>query len=109
MKHRNFHELRSGMSDEQRQMAEMKSKEMLTDMLLSEIRREVGLTQGQLAEAIGIRQPSLSKLEKQDDMQISTLQRLVEALGGRLEIVAHFPQGIVRISQFSHSPSSTGK
>ena len=33
-------------------------------------------------------------------MHVSTLRRYVEALGGELEIIAHFPEGDVRISQF---------
>ena len=61
----------------------------MAEMLLAEIRKAVGMTQEELASALGIRQPSLSKLEGQDDMQISTLRRLIEALGGTLEIIAH--------------------
>jgi hypothetical protein len=37
-------------------------------------------------------------------MQISTLMRLVEALGGSLEIIAHMPKGDIRVSQF-HGPA----
>jgi hypothetical protein len=33
-------------------------------------------------------------------MQITTLRRLVNALGGDLEVIAHFPRGTVRIEQF---------
>jgi len=33
-------------------------------------------------------------------MTISTLRRFVEAMGGQLEIRAHFPEGDVRINQF---------
>jgi hypothetical protein len=49
---------------------------------------------------LGIKQPSLSKLESQDDMHISTLIRIVDALGGHLEIIAHLPKGDLRIGQF---------
>jgi hypothetical protein len=48
-------------------------------------------------------QPSLSKLENQDDMQVSTLRRLIEALGGQLEIIAHLPKGDIRIRQFKEA------
>lgn len=41
-----------------------------------------------------------SKIEFQNDMQVSTLQRLIEALGGNLEFIAHLPGGDVRITQF---------
>jgi len=100
---RNFRELEAGMSAESLARAEARTKEMMAEMLLAEIRKSVGLTQEEMAAALGIKQPSLSKLENQDDMQISTLRRLVQALGGELEIIAHMPRGDVRISQFQEA------
>ena len=82
-------------------MAHRRTRELLGEMLLSEMRRRTGKSQGEVAEALGIKQPSLSKLEKQHDMQISTLRKIVKALGGRLEVVARFPSGSVRISPFA--------
>ena len=67
-----------------------------------------GKSQQQVARALGIKQPSLSKLEKQSDMQISTLQKIVEALGGELEVLARFPKGMVRIDQFDRVRRRTG-
>jgi hypothetical protein len=43
----------------------------------------------------------LSKLEKQSDMQISTLSKIVKALGGELEVRARFPKVVVNIDQFT--------
>jgi predicted transcriptional regulator len=83
--------------------AAAKARKMMAEMLLAEIRLSVGLTQQDLAKSLHVTQPNLSKLEKQDDMQISTLRRLVEALGGQLEIIAHLPKGDIRISQFADS------
>jgi hypothetical protein len=40
-------------------------------------------------------------MEKQADMQIGTLDRIVESLGGRLELVAHMPGGDVVLTQFT--------
>jgi hypothetical protein len=42
----------------------------------------------------------VSRLECQDDMQVSTLQRLVRALGGELEIIVHLPTGDIRLAHF---------
>jgi hypothetical protein len=42
----------------------------------------------------------VSKLERRADMYVSALRTYVEALGGELEIVARFPDGAVRITQF---------
>jgi transcriptional regulator with XRE-family HTH domain len=69
-------------------------------MLLSEIRKLAGKSQGELARMLGIKQPSLSKLESQEDMQISTLKRIIEALGGEVQIIARFPKAKMRIKQF---------
>lgn len=96
-----YRKLRESMTAKQRSRAEAEAKNMMTEMLLSEIRKEIGLTQEDLAATMGIAQPTLSKYESQSDMQISTLQRLVNALGGELEIIAHLPRGDVRIRQFA--------
>ncbi|MBS0263434.1 MAG: helix-turn-helix transcriptional regulator [Planctomycetes bacterium] len=92
-----------------RDRAEQRTKELLGELLLSELRQAAGKSQGELARALGIRQPSLSKLEHQEDMQISTLQKIVEALGGELEVIARFPKGSVRIDQFDGQKRSSGK
>ena len=83
-----------------RRRAAIRTQELLQELLLSEIRELAGKSQKQIADAIGIKQPSLSKLEKQSDMQISTLRRIVAALGGKLEVVAKFPKGTVKLDQF---------
>ncbi len=67
-----------------RDRAARRAQELLGKMLLRELRTLAGKSQRQVAEALGIKQPSLSKLEKQSDMQISTLRRIVQALGGQL-------------------------
>ena len=81
--------------------AARRAQELLGELLLSEMRQMAGKSQQEVADILGIKQPSLSKLENQSDMQISTLQKLVTALGGELEVVARFPNGDVRINQFS--------
>lgn len=97
MGHTSIQKLRERMTPEARKRATLKAREMM----ISEIRREAGFTQEQVAEVLGIRQPSLSKLESQNDMQISTLRKIVNALGGELEIIAHMPAGDIRIRQFA--------
>ncbi len=80
--------------------AKVRAKEMMAEMLLAQVRKAVGLTQEELAASLGIRQPTLSRLESQNDMQISTLRCLIQALGGQLEIIAHMPGGDIRLIQF---------
>lgn len=95
-----FEKLRQKMTPEQRAKSNARVKEIMAEMLVAEIRKEAGFTQEDIAGKLGVKQPSLSKLESQDDMQISTLQRLIHALGGQLELIAHMPGGDIRISQF---------
>lgn len=73
---------------------------MMAEMLLAEIRREAGLTQEDLAASLGSTQPSVSKLESQSNMQISTLRCVIEALRATLELIAHLPRTDVRLCQF---------
>lgn len=97
---RNFKELESRMDPERLARSRERARGMMAEMLLAELRRHAGMTQDELAGALGIKQPSLSKLESQGDMRVSTLRNLIEALGGELEIVAHMPGGDVRVTQF---------
>jgi hypothetical protein len=62
-----------------------------------------------LAEALETDQGNISKLEQRTDMYISTLRRYVEAMGGTLEIVAKFPDGAVRVTQFHELAEAAGK
>lgn len=59
-------------------------------ILLGEVRKQLGFTQTAVAKAMGVSQSALSQLESQDDLQLSTLRRLIHALGGELDIVARF-------------------
>ena len=98
-----FENLENKMDTKRVTRAKARAREVMAEMLLAEIRKEAGFTQEDIARTIGIKQPSLSKLESQDDIQVSTLQRLIEALGGQLELIAHMPGGDIRISQFKAS------
>ncbi|MDO8933585.1 MAG: XRE family transcriptional regulator [Rhodocyclaceae bacterium] len=70
------------------------------EMPLHQLRRARGLSQEILAGLMNVRQPIVAKQEHQEDMHISTLRNHIEAMGGRLEMVACFPNGCVRISNF---------
>ena len=95
-----FSELKKQMGTERVSKIETKTKAMLAEMLLPEIRKHSGLTQKEVANVLGISQPGLSKIEHQEDMQIGTLSKLIKAMGGSLEIIAHLPQGDCRLTQF---------
>ena len=72
----------------------------VAEMPLAKLRQARHVTQEALAERLATSQPEISKMEHRSDMYVSTLRHYVEALGGELEIIAHLPEGAVRISQF---------
>ena len=98
---RKFSVLMEKMSPERRAKIELDVKKTLTEMPLQELRNARGLSQKMLAEALNIQQPAIAKLEKRTDMYISTLRSHIEAMGGDLDIIARFPDGDVKISNFS--------
>lgn len=51
-----------------------------------------------VASALTVSQPAVAKLEKRGDMRVSNLRRYIEALGGTLEITAHFAETTVAIN-----------
>src|ERR1700679_3535943 len=59
---------------------------------LRELRQIAGKAQLDIAAALNIKQPSVSKIEKQADMYLSTLRSYVEAVGGKLELVGKLPR-----------------
>lgn len=58
---------------------------------LSELRKAVGKAQAEIAATLKIKQPSVSKIEQQTDMYLSTLRSYVEAIGGKLDLVVRLP------------------
>jgi predicted RNase H-like HicB family nuclease len=64
---------------------------------LAELRRRTELSQEAFAREIGLDQPRWSRAERRGDHRVSFLQRIIRALGGRLELYARFPGGVVRL------------
>lgn len=96
-----FADLRAKMKPEARERAHAKATAMLAEMPLNELRQARGLSQKVLAEVLNVQQPSIAKLEKRTDMYVSTLRSHIRAMGGELEVIARFPDGNVKISNFS--------
>lgn len=87
-----------------RRVAELKA-----EMALHEIRQALQQSQAELARVLKVNQPAVAKLEKRADMYVSNLRRYVEALGGKLEITAKFPEGSVVVNNFAElsAPSNS--
>src|SRR5271157_4678757 len=97
---KNFRTLREKMPPEARARAHEKAKKDLAEMALDEVREARSMTQEHLAKLLGIKQAAVSKMERRADMYVSTLQAMIKAMGGTLQIVAVFPEGKVEIDQF---------
>jgi transcriptional regulator with XRE-family HTH domain len=69
---------------------------MLSELPLDELRAAQHLTQAEIAKKLDVSQASISQLESQADIYLSTLDRYVTATGGRLELRAVFPTGEVK-------------
>ncbi|MBV6626150.1 MAG: XRE family transcriptional regulator [Rivularia sp. (in: Bacteria)] len=100
MKTTPFSELRQRMTVEQRAKSDILAKLMLLHINLLERKESLGLTQDNLQEKLNIVEFILSELENQEEIQVSTLSRYINALGGSLKIVADFPNEEIVIAQF---------
>jgi DNA-binding XRE family transcriptional regulator len=97
---RKFHDLVKAMPPERQQKIAKRVRESLASMPLDEVRKARQMTQAKLANALGVNQGEVSKIEHRTDIYLSTLADYVEALGGKLEIRAVFPDREMRITQF---------
>lgn len=80
------------LTPERRRKVVARAGELLAEeMTLRELRRARELTQVSLAKTLGITQDSVSRLEQRADLLLSTLRKSVEAMGGKLSLVAEFP------------------
>ena len=101
-----FKTLREKMSPARRARVEARTKELLAEMPLQELRQAMKMSQERLSELLGWKQPSISKVEHQTDMYVSTLRSYIEALGGELQIIAKLPTGDIPIKRFDEIRSA---
>jgi transcriptional regulator with XRE-family HTH domain len=97
---KSFSELKKGLSPRRQAQIESEAEQILLRLALQELRRHRQLTQQELADIMQVKQAALSKMENQRDIRVSTLRKLVAGMGGRLKLVAEFPDGEVIIDQF---------
>jgi transcriptional regulator len=97
-----FNILRNKMSVSAQKESAEKSQKMLKEMPLQELRQALQMSQVRLAELLLTKQANVSRIERRTDMYISTIRSYIEAMGGKLDIVARFPNGEVHINQFEN-------
>jgi ribosome-binding protein aMBF1 (putative translation factor) len=105
---RKFRDLRAKMAPERQKRVHERAQALLAELPLQALRQARRMTQEALARRLGSQQALVSKLERRADMYVSSLRTYVEALGGELEIVARFPNGAVRITQFEETGRDGG-
>lgn len=98
-----FSKLTENLSPQRRARIEARKIELREDMALHELRKALGQSQEALAAKLDVNQPAITKMERRTDIRISSLKRMIEAMGGSLEIKAHFPQGDVTITNYSET------
>ena len=77
---------------EQRARVKARAKELVEEELtLRDLRQAQHLTQERMAELLGVEQENVSRLERRADLLLSTLCSYVAAMGGKLRLVAEFP------------------
>jgi DNA-binding XRE family transcriptional regulator len=103
-------EVMSELSPERKARVEKRGRELVREeMTLQALRRQLEITQEDMAERLEVRQGNVSKVENRSDMLISTLRAYLEAMGGRLELVVHLPgRAPVTIEGFSDDSVSQG-
>ena len=79
-------------SPERQKKIKVRTRELVArEMSLRELRHAVNKTQKTVARTLNMGQDGISRLEKRSDLLLSTLRNYVEAVGGRLTLVAEFP------------------
>ena len=85
---RKLDDVLAALPKERQQRVQARAMELAT---LKDLRLAAQQTQEQLAAMLGVGQDTISRLEKRSDMLLSTLRHYVESMGGKLELVAQFP------------------
>lgn len=90
--------LKSLPKDRQKKIKQKADQNIREYKTLQGLRKDLGLTQSEIAATQGVKQVNISNLEKRSDMHLSTLKKYVEAMGCQLEINIRMPNNhVVRI------------
>ncbi len=101
-----FKNLRAKMSPASKALSDEIARDLRREIRLAELRNALDISQEELAELLNKKQAAISRLERRSDMHISTLRAFVKALGGKLEIIASFPDASYHIKQFELDESA---
>jgi Helix-turn-helix domain len=89
---KNVNEILRQLSPARRKRVEKRAAQLIAEeMTRQELRRALERTQVEVARKLGITQDGVSRLEQRTDILLSTLRSYIAALGGRLSLIAEFP------------------
>ena len=87
-----YEELMSELNSGRRKRVEVRAAELIAEeKSLRDLRQARQLTQQRMAKKLGVKQHSISRLEKRSDMLLSTLREYIGKMGGELVLTAQFP------------------
>ena len=93
----NLDDLLAKESPEMVERINQKADEIVTEIRLNEIRQWLDKTQCDIAEAMGVAQPTVAKMEKAgNNVRLSTLKRYAESVGARISLDIELPDGTHR-------------
>ena len=97
---RSHEDIMASLPQARRTKVEVRAAEMLAEVEgLKALRQIAQRSQEQIAQGLGIKQPSVLKMERQTDLYLSTLRRFVEAAGGTLELRVTLPgKGVISLT-----------
>jgi transcriptional regulator with XRE-family HTH domain len=101
-----WRDIRKTLSPEAEERIRREVENAAAVMTLYQLREARSLTQVSLAKVLDVNQGAVSRMEKRTDMYVSTLRNFIQAMGGRLQVKAIFPEGEVEIDQFGNLAES---
>ncbi len=94
-------ELLARVSPERHRRIEIRKNELPYEMALYELRLAIAASRNDLSGQLLELQPTIARMGRRSDILISRLRRLVEVMGGSLEVRAHFPDAHIIVTNFN--------
>ena len=89
---RNMDEFLQTLAPAEQAKAKARGAELIEqELTLRALRQAHDLTQERMAELLGVKQENISRMERRADLLLSTMASYVEAMGGKLKLIAEFP------------------
>lgn len=93
----NFDDYMANLPADRKERIKDKAKIISQSIELAKLRQSYKLKQSELAKKVGVSQASISKVESGKDVQLSTLQKYIQSLGGEVKITAKMQDGEITL------------